>query len=171
MASGWRRWTASCRGTAGGSGPRRGRTRGRRFSLRCRRRPSATPLNRRTALSCLAWAALASPFALPAASAAADQSVQINGNRYYLTSNDGVLHPTPAITPATVPLGIANLVPVTAPRPAVLPTRVMLDEEGYITPVKNQGGRGSGTIFATVGAIESEYLREYGLGLNLSENT
>jgi hypothetical protein len=45
----------------------------------------------------------------------------------------------------------------------------MLDELGWVTPPKQQGGRGTCQTFAAVGAIESEYLRQYGLTLDLSE--
>jgi hypothetical protein len=47
--------------------------------------------------------------------------------------------------------------------------RVMLDEEGLVTPVKSQGSRNSCTVFASVGLIESEYKIRYGLTLDLSE--
>jgi hypothetical protein len=105
----------------------------------------------------------------PAGTAAADRIVTVNGDRFYVTSYNGEMRPIPPITPAMVPPGIANVQPAPVPKVASLPLSVMLDQDGYITPVKDQGGRGACTIFATVGAIESEYLRQYRLTLDLSE--
>ena len=49
------------------------------------------------------------------------------------------------------------------------PDRYMLDERGWITRVQNQHSRGACTVFAAIGAIESEYLRRHGVTLDLSE--
>jgi Papain family cysteine protease len=51
-----------------------------------------------------------------------------------------------------------------------LPAQVLLDQEGLVTPVKDQGGRtGAGSVFAAIGLLESEYLVQYGVTFDLSE--
>ena len=51
-----------------------------------------------------------------------------------------------------------------------LPTAYDARDEGIVTPAKNQGSCGSCWAFATVGAMESHLLKEYGVGPeNLSE--
>lgn len=92
-----------------------------------------------------------------------------SGNRFYVTATDGELHPLQTFNAADLPSALMNFQPTEIPVTLGLPTRVMLDEEGYITPVKNQDSRTACTIFASVGAIESEYLRQYGTSLSLSE--
>jgi hypothetical protein len=49
------------------------------------------------------------------------------------------------------------------------PDRYMLDELGWVTEVDHQLNRGACTVFAALGAVESEYLRQYGITLDLSE--
>jgi hypothetical protein len=103
------------------------------------------------------------------AHAAQDYITTINGAEYYVVAATGTKYPlqplssmaeSPAL--AAVPAGI---IPILSP----LPARVMLDEEGYVTPVKDQGPRTSCTVFAAVGAIESEILRQFGTSPSLSE--
>ncbi len=94
-----------------------------------------------------------------------------SGSRFYVTATDGQQHPIVPFNPTDVPPSLVNYpaTPVPILTGGGLPARVMLDEQGYITPVKNQYGRTACTIFSSVGAIESEYLRQYGTSLDLSE--
>ena len=100
---------------------------------------------------------------------ASDKIVTIAGARYYQTAYDGKLRPLPPIDRTLTTAAMRNAPVAPLPTGLPLPSRVMLDEEGYVTPVKDQGGRGSCTIFSSVGAIESEYRRQLGLTLDLSE--
>lgn len=67
---------------------------------------------------------------------------------------------------ASISLLMTAIAPVVA---GPIPPRVMLDEQGSVTPVRNQGGRFACQTFAAVAAIECEYLRQYGISLDLSE--
>ncbi len=85
-----------------------------------------------------------------------------DGKRYYVTAYNGEQRPMlPAQTPSTATV---TIVPNTS-RPA----RVMLDELGLESPVKDQAGRTTCTIFSTIGTVESEYLANYGALHDLSE--
>jgi Papain family cysteine protease len=90
--------------------------------------------------------------------------ISSNGTPYYRTA-DGVLR---RLTPVSK-IDLQKVAPPAKLQPMALPARVMLDELGLETSAKDQAGRGTCTLFASVGAIESEYLAQYGLSLNLSE--
>jgi hypothetical protein len=110
-------------------------------------------------------AALAANAALQAARAltAQDRIVHgADGNRYYQTAYNGALYRVSPIIPRAI------IPPRPLPPLPLLPSRRMLDEEGLVTPARDQGGRGTCTIFSSVGAIEAEY-RAQGLNLDLSE--
>jgi hypothetical protein len=91
--------------------------------------------------------------------------VGVDGTTFYQTAYDGGLR---RLTPVTKDQ-LLKLPPLGKIVPMTLPARVMLDELGLETPVKDQYGRGTCTLFSSVGAIESEYLAQYGMSLDLSE--
>jgi hypothetical protein len=85
----------------------------------------------------------------------------------FVTTPQGVRIPLQA---APVPLRAPVERPIVEqiiPKPAALPGSV--DLTPYQTPVKSQGGRDTCGTFASVGALEAAYLRNYGTGLDLSE--
>ncbi len=51
---------------------------------------------------------------------------------------------------------------------APLPARYSLKEQGLVTSVKNQGGYGSCWTFATMGALESQYLVQFGSRVSIT---
>ncbi len=90
-----------------------------------------------------------------------------DGNQYYQTA-DGVLRPMVPLDPSTAPGAGASLPGFTSgvyqPTGAATPARVSLPQG----PVKDQGPTGMCGIFTGVGLIEAEYIRDYGLHLDLS---
>src|SRR5579871_3058540 len=93
---------------------------------------------------------------------------EADGTRWVQTAHDGQKHPLVTLE-TEQSAGVLSLVQgtraygVCAPRTVTStssPDRVMLDEEGWITPVKDQGGRGTCNVFSAIAMLENAYLVE-----------
>jgi len=64
---------------------------------------------------------------------------------------------------------IINKYNLLAPKVETLPSKYNLKDDGYVSPIKNQGSLGLCWAFATVGAVESNALKTLGKSLIFSE--
>src|SRR5262245_19262897 len=111
-------------------------------------------------LSALVYAALLRPHIIPISYTADGQP--------YLDTPDGKYQRGRPDQPTSLQAAAPPANQTNTPTPRrLLPPRV--DLSGNQTPIRDQGGRDTCTVFAMTAAIEAAYKRLYGLNLDLSE--